>query len=368
MNMMTGGIVRLMAVQGQMNIRTSHNGVVGYQKRSKRQRLASAMVATGAVRMLEKFPQRNCLVVLNYHRIGSIGNTAGDPNLYSATPRDFEEQVRWIKKNYHISSMDEAIAFVEGKETFRRTGILLTFDDGYKDNYDYAFPILQRHKVQGTFFICTSYIGGSQLPWWDQIAYMLKTSQKSEMVLNYPERLSFDLSASWMQVLDRLLAIYKSGHDLDKDRFLREIGLATGTGDLRPNERIFIDKDELKEMSEGGMAIGSHTHSHPLLSHLSQEEQLEEVVSSKRLLEEHLGIDIQSLAYPVGSPDSFDGRTQAALREAGYRVAFSFYGGSNVAGRTERFDIRRHHVGIGDGEALFRVRTSTAAVMGKPLF
>ncbi|MGO4524736.1 polysaccharide deacetylase family protein [Microvirga sp. 2MCAF35] len=326
------------------------------------------MAATGTVRMLEKFPQRNCLVVLNYHRIGSTSNTAGDPNLYSATPKDFEEQVRWLKWNYHISSLDEAIAFVEGKETFRRTGILLTFDDGYKDNYDYAFPILQRNKAQGTFFICTSYIGSSQLPWWDQIAYMLKNSKKAQIALNYPERLSFDLSSDWLQVLDHLLAIYKSGHELDKDKFLREIAIATGLGDHRPNQRIFIDKDELKEMSESGMAIGSHTHSHPLLSHLSQDDQLEEVVCSKRMLEEHLGIDIQSLAYPVGSPDSFDGRTQEVLCKAGYRIAFSFYGGSNVVGRTNPYDVRRHHVGIRDGEALFRVRTSTAAVIGSPLF
>ena len=96
---------------------------------SKRQRLASMMTTTGALRLLERLPQRRCLVVLNYHRIGCPGETQGDPNLYSATPAELEAQVRWLKERYHISTLDEAIAFVEGKEPFQGAGILLTFDD-----------------------------------------------------------------------------------------------------------------------------------------------------------------------------------------------------------------------------------------------
>ena len=72
------------------------------------------------------------------------------------------------------------------------------------------------------------------------------------------------------------------------------------------------------------MAVGSHTHSHPLLSHLSPELQLEEVSVSKQMLEQDLGIDIQSLAYPVGAPDSFDERTQEALRGQAIGSRFRF--------------------------------------------
>jgi peptidoglycan/xylan/chitin deacetylase (PgdA/CDA1 family) len=363
-----GGVAQLMVATNQMNVQRRRSDIVSSPKKSKRQRLASIISSTGGLKLLENFPQRNCLVVLNYHRIGSPNQTLGDPNLYSATPSDFEEQVRWLKKNYQIVSLDDAIAFIEGRASFRKTGILLTFDDGYKDNYDYAFPILHRQKVQGTFFICTSYIGSTRLPWWDRIAYMLKSSKNSKLVLSYPAPLRFDLGGNTLQVLNHLLSIYKSEHNLDKDRFLREIAQATGTWNDRLEERIFIDWPELKEMSENGMAIGSHTHSHPLLSHLSRERQLEEVTVSKRILEQELGIDIQSLAYPVGSPNSFDANTEAVLRMAGYRIAFSFHGGKNIAGDTSPYNVRRHHIGVGDGEPLFRVRASTAAIMGQPLF
>jgi len=358
----------LTAAIDRMNLHLRQSGAVPSSRKSKRQRLASLIAATGGLRILERLPQQNCLVVLNYHRIGSPSDTVGDPNLYSATPSDLEEQVRWIKQRYHISTLDEAIAFVEGKTTLRKAGILLTFDDGYKDNYDYAFPILHKHRVEGTFFICTSYLGSSQLPWWDQIAFMIKTSRNSKVVLNYPEPLTLDLDDGKLQALNRLLCIYKTKHNLDKDKFLREIARSTGTGDERPCERIFMNKAELKEMSDNGMAVGSHTHSHPLLSHLSPELQLEEVSLSKQMLEQDLGIEIQSLAYPVGAPDSFNEHTQEALRRAGYRIAFSFHGGKNIVGKTSCYNVRRHHVGVTDGNALFKVRTSTAAVLGAPLF
>jgi peptidoglycan/xylan/chitin deacetylase (PgdA/CDA1 family) len=358
----------MMATVDRMNLHLRQPGAVPSPKQSKRQRLASVIAAVGGVKLLERLPQQNCLVVLNYHRIGSASETVGDPNLYSATPTDLERQVRWIKQHFHICTLDEAISFVDGKTTFRRAGILFTFDDGYKDNYDYAFPIFYKHKVEGTFFICTSYLGSSQLPWWDQIAFMLKTSRNSTIVLNYPDLLTLDLREGRLQALNRLLDIYKTRHNLDKDKFIQEIALSTGTGDERPCERLFINRAELKEMTENGMAVGSHTHSHPLLSHLTAERQFEELCVSKQMLEKDLGIEIQSLAYPVGAPDSFNEQTQEALRKAGYRIAFSFHGGKNVAGRTSRYNVRRHHVGVGDGEPLFRVRTSTAAILGEPLF
>src|SRR3954453_7932457 len=142
-----------------MNLYLRQSGVLPSPRQSKRKRLASLIAAAGGVKLLERLPQQNCLVVLNYHRIGSASDTAGDPNLYSATPADLDDQVKWIKQHFHISTLDEAIAFIDGQTTFRKAGILFTFDDGYKDNYDYAFPILEKHKVQGTFFICTSYLG-----------------------------------------------------------------------------------------------------------------------------------------------------------------------------------------------------------------
>lgn len=120
-------------------------------------------------------------------------------------------------------------------------------------------------------------------------------------------------------------------------------------------------------MQRRGMAFGSHTHHHEVLSKLSPEAQREEARQSRAILEGELGRRIDVMAYPVGSRESFSADTVAALQETGYRAAFSFYGGMNRPGETQPFDIRR--CGIGDQSwARLRLQTALAAATGNRWF
>jgi peptidoglycan/xylan/chitin deacetylase (PgdA/CDA1 family) len=116
-------------------------------------------------------------------------------------------------------------------------------------------------------------------------------------------------------------------------------------------------------MVSGGMAIGSHTVMHQVLSQMSPDRQFEELSHSRTLFEEKAGIQVDSLAYPVGRPGCFSEQTQKLAREAGYRAAFSFYGGTNLSGGTAPFDVRR----ISGGSASwprFRVQASVCRLTG----
>jgi peptidoglycan/xylan/chitin deacetylase (PgdA/CDA1 family) len=335
--------------------------------RSKRHRLSSFCARWGITRVLEKLPRRDCLIVLNYHRIGSSEETPGDPGVYSATPEDFDQQVAWIKRHFRVATLAEAVAFSEGRTSFRNSAVLLTFDDGYKDNYDHAYRVLKDHGVQGTFFLCTSFFGSDRLPWWDQIAYMLKNAPRKELTLVYPEHMAIDLRADAGEALGRLLGVYKSNRGMDKARFLLAISEATGVPNPPRLGRTFLDRAEASRMVADGMAIGSHTVSHEVLSHLAPERQFEELTDSKRVLEESLGVTIDALAYPVGSRSSFDRHTEEALRRAGYRVAFSYYGGVNRPRLTRPFDLRRESVGVESDGPYFRLHTIAAALLAKAL-
>jgi peptidoglycan/xylan/chitin deacetylase (PgdA/CDA1 family) len=117
-------------------------------------------------------------------------------------------------------------------------------------------------------------------------------------------------------------------------------------------------------MRKGGMAIGSHTHSHTVLSQLGPERQYEELSKSRASLKENLGVGADVLAYPVGARTSFTGETQRLAQEAGYRAAFSFYGGTNFPGKTSPYDVKR--IGVGDQSwSRFRVQTSVCSFTGK---
>jgi peptidoglycan/xylan/chitin deacetylase (PgdA/CDA1 family) len=116
-------------------------------------------------------------------------------------------------------------------------------------------------------------------------------------------------------------------------------------------------------MQRNGMAFGSHTHSHEILTSLSAELQREEARYSREILEQELNSRIDILAYPVGLKHCFSTDTVSALEQTGYRAAFSFYGGSNRPGEIRPFDIRRY--GVADlSYDQFRLQTTMRAATG----
>jgi peptidoglycan/xylan/chitin deacetylase (PgdA/CDA1 family) len=106
-------------------------------------------------------------------------------------------------------------------------------------------------------------------------------------------------------------------------------------------ESLFMTWDEARKMHADGMDIGSHSHTHRILSHLSLSEQDMELRNSKAILERELGETVPSIAYPVGAHDSFTPDTERLANDAGYRVAFSFINGINRTGSMPRFALRR---------------------------
>ena len=335
------------------------------QNLGKRDKLAVWAGRMGVTGLLGVLPKQNLLLVLNYHRIGDAKNTPYDPGVFSGTPQDLDEQVGFLKKHTRVLTLDEVIAVVEKRTPLKGPCSLITFDDGYRDNYDLAFPILRSHGVQGVFFLPTSYIGTGKLPWWDAIAYIIKHSARRQFVLTYPSRTEFDLTKEPLEdVLRRILAIYKTP-GVQGELLIPDLERACHV--TRPQDdaqRCFMSWEEAAQMVQGGMAFGAHTHEHELLSKLPIDQQYVEVVKSRRIIEEKLGMSVEALAYPVGSRTSFSSSTISVLKRADYRVAFSFYGGLNVPSALDRFDVRR--LGV-DGQipARFRWQTVVGTVTAK---
>jgi peptidoglycan/xylan/chitin deacetylase (PgdA/CDA1 family) len=123
--------------------------------------------------------------------------------------------------------------------------------------------------------------------------------------------------------------------------------------------------EEAAEMHRGGMSIGSHTHTHRILSKLSLQEQNQELGRSREILWEKLAIRADTIAYPVGSPATFNGYTGQALLEQGYKVAFSNYGGVNYPRQIRPENILRIGMHRDIGIQRFRLRTQLAAAVNR---
>ena len=337
----------------------------------KKKFLARVSAYTGVTRLVESLPVPPSLLVLNYHRVGDAEKTPYDSGTFSCTAAEFDWQVGYLKRRFPIVDLTKALDIVHGRTTASRTSILITFDDGYRDNFDQAFPVLRAHGVSATFFVPTAFVGTGLLPWWDNIAFIAKNSPKSRIALTYPEPAEFDLTrAQRAKSIMALLELFKRPTVTDTERFLRE--LESACGGERPTgsaDRCFLNWDEAREMQGRGMCFGSHTHTHEILSKQPYARQLEELQTSRRILERELGRPIDTLAYPVGQPDTFTDETVRALREARYSTAFSFYSGANIPGKIQPYNVLRCGGGVdGEDHSVMRLRVALRAATRRELF
>ena len=308
---------------------------------SKREQAARILHASGFGWLLRQLKTWHGVLVINYHRIGKSSESLFDRELWSATPETFDAQVHFLKENYDIigaGDLDE----LAGKRRGRY--VQITFDDGYRDNYECAYPILRSHGVSATFFLTTGFIDQPRLPWWDEIAWMVRASGRSgvegtpglsiQVVFDEPDR---------EHAIHILLSVYKSLPGEATGAYLDFLAAATGSGryDMTNMQEMWMTWDMVREMRQGGMWFGGHTVNHPVLANLPREQQGEEITGCKKRIEAELDEPMILFSYPVGGPQSFNDDTRACLREQGVKFSYSYYGGFRRSSDWDPYDIRR---------------------------
>ena len=330
----------------------------------KREMIASLAQKSGARRVLGRLWKWGGVMCLNYHRIGEGQRSIFDRGLWSASADAFDAQVRFLKSNFDVVGSDELPGILA-----RRTGrcVLITFDDGYLDNYTAAFPILKSHDVRATFFVSTGFLDTPQLPWWDDIAWMVRTSKRSQIKVEpwWPTAVIFD-EPHREQAVRTLLRTYKSIPGESTDAYLRAIGDATGTGRCDPIEgaRLWMNWDMLREMRAAGMTIGGHTVSHPVLAQVSRERQKMEISGCGQRIKQELNEPMLCFSYPNGNLRAFNSDTRACLQECDVQYAFSYYGGYRRFDDWDDYDVRRVAVESDQSMDLFRAMVTFPRVFG----
>lgn len=289
-----------------------------------RQLLARGLAQTGGTRVLNWWGTWKQLLVLNYHRIGDGTQTPWDWDLWSATQDDFDWQVRYLKRNFDIvtpADLPQVAADHSGHH------VMITFDDGYRDNYELAYPVLRSHGVAATFFLATGFLDHPHPSWWDEIAWMVRHARH----LNWSAAEWFNEPVS-INPLDQLPTIrrfLKRFKQLSGERtaqYLNDLAEKLGSGRCpvelaRPE---WMTWDMAREMSAGGMHMGPHTVNHPILARQSPEVQAWEIQESLSRIAAELGTQPDYFSYPVGGAQSCDATTWAALRAQGIEWAFRF--------------------------------------------
>jgi peptidoglycan/xylan/chitin deacetylase (PgdA/CDA1 family) len=291
-----------------------------------------------AARALDRIPRRgrtllerrwNGVLILNYHRVGDASAHDGDHAMWSATAEAFDQQLAVIARHADVIGPED----LEGVLDSRGRAVMLTFDDGYRDNFEIAYPLLRAHGLTATFFLTTGFIDEPRPAWWDELAWMVRHGT------NPP--------ADPTPVIRQLTERYKALPASETAAFLRRVADETGAGPAPAGlgAEDWMTWDMARELRDAGMAVGGHTADHPILARLSPQDQEDEIRRCARRLRDELGEPMRWFAYPVGSRDAFTPDTARILREYGTRAAFSFYGGHQPAGRWNPMDVPRVHVG-----------------------
>lgn len=311
----------------------------------KRVWLAKFLFETRLIEMLSRLTAHDKLVVLNYHRIRPdfpAPSTPFDDGILSVTADQFLRQMNWLNRHARILSERELEDQIASRSfsRFNLPSVVVTFDDGYEDNYSIAFPILKALKIPAIFFVSTEMIWERKLFWWDTVAYLIKKSRKPSITIR---GLSYALRDNRQKVITDLQSQLKecTGRHIREE--IREISEASET-DLPSAElqdRELMTQDQICEMAANQMAIGSHCHTHQALSCLDSREQEAELRVSKELLERATTQEVKSVSYPFGRYRYIPSSIQDTARKCGYRLGFTSNFGVNYHREITEMALKR---------------------------
>ncbi len=254
-----------------------------------------ALAWTGSLRRAERHIRHaGGVVTLTFHRVlddASYGATNSLPGII-IRERTFQQLVRYVVKNY------EPVAFgqVSPGDPSRRLRMAFTFDDGWRDSFTTAFPIIAACKVPVTLFICPGVLGKTTPFWPEQAMALLRTAR--------PQR-DKDCFSENIESLKR--------NSDDRERYLAELKKHTPKAATTSPVDMTLSWDEIVKMHEAGICFGSHTDTHQILTSIPTSVARTEMSHSKAILEQVLGTSCVTFAYPNGNSSPFSLRTAKEL-------------------------------------------------------
>ncbi len=279
--------------------------------------------------------RRARLSVLIFHRVLQSPDSLFPEEMDAAR---FDAICGWISDWFNVLPLDEAAVRLKAG-TLPARAAAITFDDGYADNLHVALPILRRHGLVSTFFIATGFLDGGRM-WNDTLIETVRGCRGAELdatplgLERYPLGSVAQRRATVIRLIDQIK--YRS---LDERVRLGD-QLAEIAGVRLPAD-LMMRSEDVRAMHAAGMQIGAHTVHHPILARLPADDAREEILGSRRMLEDLLGTRVGLFAYPNGKPgEDYLPENVQMVRALGFDAAVSTQWGSSRQG-DDMFQIRR---------------------------
>jgi len=311
-------------------------------------RIASFLLYySGGLRLFERIdrgprPAPRC-TVLSYHRVADEQPGYRDIALTAATLRSHLDFL--LRRGYRFLTLSEYHAYLARDRPLDGDSVLITFDDGYRDNYESAFPMLRESGIPAAVFLCTGPLDGGPALWWDRLAGAVRSLRAAgvrgvpadaEISQRLADALQPGLTDSDRRAslaIGDAVDLLKTHSAADRERALVALERRAPSTDGRDGaDGVMMTWDMAREMYAGGVAFGAHSVSHPAFSSLTPDEARREITESKAAIERELGGDVTAFAYPYGKEDFLGSTTAQTLSECGIAWAYTTENGRNEPG------------------------------------
>lgn len=296
--------------------------------------VAATLYYSGILRLWlllrQKVLRRREICVLCLHRVLNSQEQLSTGSLPGMVFREdtFAKLLECLRNWFDVISLDAFLSGSGRAQSSSRPKLLLTFDDGWGDNYWRAFPLLKRLHMPAVIFVVTSFVEGKRLFWVERVAKMWHDPiRREEIHRRLLEAADGRIApaASFEEIVEQLKCMPTEERNRILDTAVPDF--ASGAADQGVDQPL--DWDQIQEMSRDGVEFASHTVTHPLLPYEDDATVERELKLAKQNLEEKLHTRIRAFAYPNGA---WDKRVRRIVQESGHECAFTTRRGWHRAG------------------------------------
>ena len=284
--------------------------------------IKKTLLKTGSLRLAARFAMP-AAVMLMYHSVVENATLTENTIGTSKSSAIFEAHMRALARQFTPVSIDQVVAFVNGGAELPPRSVVVTFDDGFLDNYEVALPILNRYGIPATIYVLVDAVHTGIAPWYCRINYALRTTKKPAwtdpenghtFALDSPESRTQALAAAWGA------GARKTG--AAQAEYVRHLEESLEIQLPPEMNRLMLNWDQVRALKKAGHVIGAHTLTHPNLAHVTTEEAQSEIAGSKQRLEKELGEPVDHFSYPHPALNpNYSQQTIQITRDQGFKSA-----------------------------------------------
>ncbi len=329
-------------------------------KEKLRRGLAAGLHATGALHLLRRLEGSRQVLsspgsrwpkvrrfagskfgILCYHRVG----TEGVPLFSRLEQRVFEAQMNYLRKRYRLVPLGQMCREIANGDAVEPT-LAITFDDGYRDLYTQAFPVLRKYEIPATIYLIARCMETGESPWYDRIFVALDHApgDSIEVEMDVPRQFALTSVAARRRAAWEIVCFLRTISDASRRQWCQSFEARMQPPQVHLEGRM-LDWNQVRSMQASGISFGAHTMTHPSVARVAAASLDEELIASRSLLEACLDAPAEDFAYPFGKSSDCLAAGDDYLARCGYRSAVTTLEGINSFGADP---LRLNRLQIGD--------------------